>query len=102
MITGTGDSVISNIDGPGLGDITKPMGADVMYTCEPTRNPAPGRPRDPHYPAVHGPASVHCESALLADVVIASDTTVFFDMPDLAAGLAPGEGLFVVWRRSLA
>ncbi|HEX3514749.1 MAG TPA: hypothetical protein VHT26_12195, partial [Trebonia sp.] len=31
VLTGTGDSFIANIDGPSLGDITKPMGADVLY-----------------------------------------------------------------------
>jgi enoyl-CoA hydratase/carnithine racemase len=30
VLTGTGDSFIPNIDGPSLGDITKPMGFDVM------------------------------------------------------------------------
>jgi enoyl-CoA hydratase/carnithine racemase len=32
VLTGTGDSFIPSIDGPSLGDITKPMGFDVMYT----------------------------------------------------------------------
>jgi SnoaL-like domain len=31
VLTGTGDSFIVSIDGPSLGDITKPMGADVLY-----------------------------------------------------------------------
>jgi enoyl-CoA hydratase/carnithine racemase len=50
---------------------------------------------------VNGPALVHCEYALLADVVIASDTTVFADMPHLGANIAPGDGLFVVWEEVL-
>lgn len=32
VLTGTGDSFIPSIDGPSLGDLTKPMGFDVMYT----------------------------------------------------------------------
>ena len=32
VLTGTGDSFIAAIDGPSLGDITKPMAADVLYT----------------------------------------------------------------------
>jgi enoyl-CoA hydratase/carnithine racemase len=51
--------------------------------------------------AVNGPAPVHSEYALLADVVIASDTTVFSDMPHLAFGIAPGDGLVVVWEEVL-
>ena len=31
VLTGTGDSFIDSIDGPSLGDLTKPMGADVLY-----------------------------------------------------------------------
>ena len=45
--------------------------------------------------------SVHSEYALLADVVIASDTAVFSDLPHLAFGIAPGDGLFVVWEEVL-
>jgi enoyl-CoA hydratase/carnithine racemase len=32
VLTGTGDSFIPGIDGPSLGDVTQPMGFDVMYT----------------------------------------------------------------------
>jgi enoyl-CoA hydratase/carnithine racemase len=101
VLTGTGDSFINNIDGPSLGDITKPMGADVMYT-EGRRGVQ--RLVDLEIPiiaAVNGPASVHSEYALLADVVIAADTTVFSDVPHLAFGIAPGDGLFVVWEEVL-
>ena len=31
VLTGTGDSFMDAIDGPSLGDLTKPMGADVEY-----------------------------------------------------------------------
>ena len=101
VLTGTGDSFIASIDGPSLGDITKPMGADVLY-AEGRRGVQ--RLADLEIPiiaAVNGPVSVHSEYALLADVVIASDTTVFSDMPHLAFGIAPGDGLFVVWEEVL-
>ena len=45
---------------------------------------------------MNGPVSVHSEYVLLADVVVASDTTVFSDLPHLALRIAPGDGLFVV------
>jgi enoyl-CoA hydratase/carnithine racemase len=98
VLTGTGDSFIDSIDGPSLGDFTKPMGADVAFM--------EGRRGIQHLvdlelpiiAAVNGPVSVHSEYALLADVVIAADTTVFSDMPHLGAGIAPGDGMFVVWE----
>ena len=101
VLTGTGDSFIASIDGPSLGDLTKPMGADVLYV-EGRRGVQ--RLADLEIPiiaAVNGPATVHSEYALLADVVIASDTTVFADVPHPAFAIAPGDGLFVVWEEVL-
>ena len=51
--------------------------------------------------AVNGSASVHSEYALLADVVIASDTTVFSDFPYPAFGILPGDGIHVAWEEAL-
>jgi enoyl-CoA hydratase/carnithine racemase len=101
VLIGTGDSFIVSIDGPSRGDITKPMGFDVMYT-EGRRGVQ--RLVDLEIPiiaAVNDPAPVHSEYALLADVVVASDTTVFSDMPHLAFGIASGDGMFVVWEEVL-
>jgi enoyl-CoA hydratase/carnithine racemase len=77
------------------------MGADVLYT-EGRRGAQ--RLADLEIPiiaAVNGPVSVHSEYVLLADVVIAADITVFSDLPHLAFGIAPGDGLFVVWEEVL-
>ena len=101
VLTGTGETFINNIDGPSLGDLTKPWAADVMY-LEGRRGVQ--RLVDLEIPiiaAVNGPISVHSEYALLADVVIASETAVFSDVPHLAFGIAPGDGLFVVWEEVL-
>jgi enoyl-CoA hydratase/carnithine racemase len=101
VLTGTGDSFISNIDGPSLGDLTKPMAADVLYTEGRRGLQRLADLEIPIIAAVNGPATVHSEYALLADVVIASDTTVFEDVPHLAFAIAPGDGLFVVWEEVL-
>jgi enoyl-CoA hydratase/carnithine racemase len=101
VLTGTGDSFIDKIDGPSLGDLTKPWTADVIYV--------EGRRGVQHLvdleipivAAVNGPVSVHSEYALLADVVIASETAVFSDAPHLDFAIAPGDGLFVVWEEVL-
>jgi enoyl-CoA hydratase/carnithine racemase len=101
VLTGTGKTFITEIDGPSLGDITKPWTADVMYV-EGRRGVQ--RLVDLEIPiiaAVNGPVSVHSEYALLADVVIASETAVFSDTPHLAFSIAPGDGLFVVWEEVL-
>jgi enoyl-CoA hydratase/carnithine racemase len=101
VLTGTGSTFIDSIDGASLGDLTKPWAADKIY-LEGRRGVQ--RLVDLEIPivaAVNGPVSVHSEYALLADVVIASDTAVFSDVPHLAFGIAPGDGLFVVWEEVL-
>jgi enoyl-CoA hydratase/carnithine racemase len=101
VLTGTGETFIDSIDGASLGDLTKPWTADVLY-LEGRRGIQ--RLVDLEIPiiaAVNGPVSVHSEYALLADVVIASETAVFSDAPHLGFGIAPGDGLFVVWEEVL-
>src|ERR1700756_897773 len=101
VMTGTGETFINSIDGASLGDLTKPWAADKLY-LEGRRGLQ--RLVDLEMPivaAVNGPVSVHSEYALLADVVIASETAVFSDVPHLAFNIAPGDGLFVVWEEVL-
>src|SRR6201981_745874 len=101
VLTGTGTTFINDIDGASLGDLSKPWAADVLY-LEGRRGVQ--RLVDLEIPivaAVNGPVSVHSEYVLLADVIVASDTTVFSDFPHLAFGIAPGDGLFVVWEEVL-
>ena len=47
--------------------------------------------------AVNGPARAHSEMALLADIVLASDTALFQDGPHFPAGLVPGDSMQVIW-----
>ncbi len=101
ILTGTGAEFMTRIDGPSLGDITRPAQWD--------RTIAEGRRvlqrlvdlEMPIIAAVNGPAAVHSEYALLADVVIAADTTVFSDFPHLTFGIVPGDGIQVVWEEVL-
>lgn len=46
--------------------------------------------------AVNGPATIHAELALLSDIVLAADTTLFAD-DHFAYGTVPGDGVHVVW-----
>lgn len=101
VITGTGDRFMTEIDGPSLGDLTKPMASDITY-LEGRR--IPQRLADLEMPiisAVNGPASVHSEYVLIADIVIASVTAEFSDFPHLTFGLSPGDGLQIVWEEAL-
>jgi enoyl-CoA hydratase/carnithine racemase len=101
MITGTGDRFMTEIDGPSLGDITRPEVWDAII--------AEGRRvvqrlcdlEMPIVAAVNGPASVHSEYALLADIVVASETTVFSDFPHITFGIVPGDGVHIIWEEAL-
>lgn len=46
---------------------------------------------------VNGPAIAHSELVLLCDVTLASDTAIFQDFPHFANGVAPGDGIQVLW-----
>jgi enoyl-CoA hydratase/carnithine racemase len=101
VLTGTGDRFMTEIDVQSLGDITRPMAADIAY-MEGRR--VLQRLADLEMPivaAINGPVSVHSEYALLADVVIASETTTFSDFPHVTYGLVPGDGIHVVWEETL-
>jgi enoyl-CoA hydratase/carnithine racemase len=101
LLTGTGDRFMTDIDGPSLGDPTKPAVWD--------RTIAEGRRvmqrlvdlEMPIVAAVNGPASVHSEYVLVADIVIAADTTVFSDFPHLTFGIVPGDGIYLVWEETI-
>ncbi|MEU3188190.1 enoyl-CoA hydratase/isomerase family protein [Streptomyces sp. NPDC006923] len=101
ILTGTGDRFMTDIDGASLGDITKPAqwdrtigeGRRVMQRLADLEMPI--------IAAVNGPASVHSEYALLADIVVAADTTVFSDFPHLTFGIVPGDGIQIVWEEAL-
>jgi enoyl-CoA hydratase/carnithine racemase len=47
--------------------------------------------------AVHGPATSHSEWALLADIVLASETAEFQDKVHYPRGLVPGDGVQVAY-----
>ncbi|MDN3028349.1 enoyl-CoA hydratase/isomerase family protein [Streptomyces sp. S.PB5] len=101
VLTGTGDRFMTDIDGASLGDITKPATWDRLY--------AEGRRvmqrlvdlEMPVIAAVNGPASVHSEYALIADIVVVASSTVFSDAPHLTFGIVPGDGVQIVWEEVL-
>jgi enoyl-CoA hydratase/carnithine racemase len=101
VLTGTGDRFMTEIDGQSLDDPSKPAVWDKT-TAEGRR--IMQRLVDLEMPivaAVNGPASVHSEYALVADIVIAADTTVFSDFPHLTFGIVPGDGIFLAWEEAI-
>jgi len=51
----------------------------------------------PMIAAINGPATIHADLALLCDITIAAEHTVFADAPHALNGLVPGDGVHVVW-----
>jgi len=47
--------------------------------------------------AVNGPFTVHSEFALLCDMVLATEDTLFQDVAHPAFGIVPGDGMHILW-----
>jgi enoyl-CoA hydratase/carnithine racemase len=98
VITGTGDSFMDRIDGPSLGEIFKPEawektrteGAKVLQRLLDLPMPIVG--------VANGPAIIHSEYLLLADIHIASARATYADDPHPAFRIAGGDGVHVVWE----
>jgi len=97
ILTGTGDAFCNQIDA-GAWDLSAPIGWDKVYWEGKHLLKNLLDIEVPMIAAVNGPATVHSELAVLCDVVLASDTTVFQDAAHFAAfGAVPGDGAHVVW-----
>lgn len=51
--------------------------------------------------AVNGPALIHSEWLLTCDIVLASETAAFQDLPHLNNGVSPTDGVHVLWTHAL-
>jgi enoyl-CoA hydratase/carnithine racemase len=51
--------------------------------------------------AINGPATIHSEYALVADITIAADTATFMDKPHLGFNIVPGDGIHVIYEELL-
>ncbi|WP_345817534.1 enoyl-CoA hydratase/isomerase family protein (plasmid) [Paraburkholderia sp. PREW-6R] len=47
--------------------------------------------------ALNGPVLLHSEYVLLCDIVLATSDTIFQDMPHAAFGIAPNDGVHLLW-----
>ena len=55
----------------------------------------------PMIAAVNGPARLHSEYILLADIVLATPSTIFQDKPHFDFGIVPGDGVHLVWQEAI-
>jgi enoyl-CoA hydratase/carnithine racemase len=97
ILTGSGDAFMETISPDGF-DFFTPRGYDKIYR--------EGKKvlmnildiEVPLIAAVNGPARLHSEYVLLADIVLASPSTVFQDRPHFELGIVPGDGVHLLWQ----
>ncbi|MTD17105.1 enoyl-CoA hydratase/isomerase family protein [Nakamurella sp. YIM 132087] len=100
VLTGTGDSYCSNID-PGSFKLSNANEWDATVF---EGRKLLGNLLDIEVPviaAVNGPAIIHPEIPVLSDIVLASETATFQDMPHFMSGIVPGDGAHIVWPHVL-
>lgn len=104
ILTGTGENWIAEFDeaqGTEKDDFTVPRNWDRVY-WEGKKVLQNLLDIDvPVIAAVNGPAFVHSEYILTCDIVLASETAAFQDLPHLNFGLVPGDGVHVLWPHVL-
>jgi enoyl-CoA hydratase/carnithine racemase len=96
ILTGSGGAFMESISPEGF-DFFSPLGYDKIYS--------EGKKvlmnildiEVPLIAAVNGPVRLHSEYILLADVVLATPSTVFQDKPHFDFGIVPGDGVHLLW-----
>ena len=97
ILTGSGDAFMETISPEGF-DFFTPQGYDKIYR--------EGRKvlmnildiEAPLIAAVNGPARLRSEYILLADIVLATPSSVFQDNPHFEFGIVPGDGVHLLWQ----
>jgi enoyl-CoA hydratase/carnithine racemase len=100
ILTGSGSAFMETIRPEGF-DFFTPQGYDKIYR--------EGRKvlmnildiEVPMIAAVNGPARLHSEYILLADIVLATPSTIFQDKPHFEIGVVPGDGVHLLWQEAI-
>ena len=97
ILTGAGGEFIPGIDFSSFGNVADPAVLSQMHDegVQVVENLA--NIRVPVIAAVEGRAHVHSEYALIANVIVASESATFNDLPHFAGGIVPGDGIFTTW-----
>src|SRR6201997_5053154 len=101
ILTGSGNAFMETISPEGF-DFFTPRGYDKIYR--------EGRKvlmnildiEAPLIAAVNGPMRLHTEYVLLADIVLATPSTVFQDKPHFELGLESGDGVHLLWQEAIS
>jgi enoyl-CoA hydratase/carnithine racemase len=96
ILTGSGAAFMESISPEGF-DFFTPQGFDKIYR--------EGKKvlmnildiEVPLIAALNGPVRLHSEYILLSDIVLATPSTVFQDKPHFDFGIAPGDGVNLLW-----
>jgi enoyl-CoA hydratase/carnithine racemase len=98
ILTGAGGEFIPAIDFATFGDVSDPATWSQIHDegVQILENLA--NIRVPMIAAIEGKAHIHSEYALIANVIIASETATFHDAPHFLGGIVPGDGVFTAWR----
>lgn len=100
ILTGSGNAFMETISPEGF-DFFTPRGFDKIYR--------EGRKvlmnildiEAPLIAAVNGPVRLHSEFVLLADIILATPSTVFQDKPHFEFGIVPGDGVHLLWQEAI-
>src|SRR5580693_9118260 len=100
ILTGSGNAFMETITGDGF-DFLSPQGYDKIYR--------EGRKilmnildiEVPLIAAVNDHVRLHSEYILLADIVLATPSTVFQDKPHFELGVASGDGVHLLWQEAI-
>ena len=96
ILTGSGEAFMESISPEGF-DFFTPRGYDKVF--REGRKVLMNIPdiEAPLIAALNGPVRLHSEYALLADIVLATPSTVFQDKPHFDFGIVPGDGVNLLW-----
>ncbi len=100
ILTGSGNAFMESITLDGF-DFFSPRGYDKIYR--------EGKKvlmnildiEVPLIAAVNGPVRLHSEYILLADIVLATPSTVFQDKPHFEFGIVSGDGVHLLWQEAI-
>lgn len=97
ILTGAGGDFIPDIDFSSFGNVDDPSVWSQVHDEGVQMLENIANIRVPVIAAIEGRAHVHSEYALLANVIVAGESATFSDVPHFAAGIVPGDGIFVMW-----
>jgi enoyl-CoA hydratase/carnithine racemase len=100
ILTGSGDAFMERITLDGF-DFFSPRGYDKIYREGKRVLMNILDIEVPLIAAVNGPARLHSEYILLADIVLATPSAVFQDKPHFEFGIVAGDGVHLLWQEAI-